>query len=92
MPKQGQVLIDAQAGKKSDVAMHLRFQNVILSSFGGWRGIKRKMPKFLKGKNFDRDGKFYYGFGWHLSHSVKYRNFNSIILVCKILKIQYNAA
>lgn len=32
MPKQGQALTDAQAGKKSDVATHLRFQNVILSS------------------------------------------------------------
>lgn len=32
MLKQGQVLMDAQAGKKSHVATHLRFQNVILSS------------------------------------------------------------
>lgn len=32
MPKQGQVLTDARAAEKSDVALHLRFQNDILSS------------------------------------------------------------
>lgn len=32
MLKQGQVLMDVQAGEKSDVAAHLRFHNVILSS------------------------------------------------------------
>lgn len=39
MLKQGQVLMDAQAGKKSHVATHLRFQNAILSSSreGAWK-------------------------------------------------------
>lgn len=47
MPKQGQVLMDVQAGKKSDVATHLRFQNVILSS--SREGGKIEKPEVFEG-------------------------------------------
>lgn len=83
MLQQGQVLIDAQAGKVRC----------------GCSSEISKYPTFIKEVGemgnpevFDGKKRFYYYMGLLLSHSVKYSHLNSIILACKILKIQYNLA
>lgn len=70
--------------EKSDVVAHLRFQNILT--------FIKEVGEMGNPKDFYAKKRFNYYMGLLLSHNVNYSHLNSIILVCKILKIQYNLA